>query len=211
MEQRRSTDSMMESRVSSLEAHHERLHEDVASLNRAVSGVAEEMRQGFRRITEDKKTNWGAFASWAGVVLMVIGIGSSGYVRDLTRVENVQTTLFKDYIDHKELPGHPTALVMHKHMDDRLTHLDEILQREMRLLDDNINTSAVELDKRLQNEMRMLNDAQDREIVGLEKRLSKTEKWIVGHDRSVSGLNAEQSTRIEQLEREVYKKNKKTS
>ncbi len=169
----RQGNSILEPRISSLEVQNERLHEDVANLNSSLKSVAEEMRIGFQKISESRTTNWGAFASWTTVILMIIGIGMSGYVRDLSRLEETNNDISKRLHKHEMLDGHAAALKLSQQIFKHVEKLDENLQREMRLLDVNISAATQQLDKRLQNEMALLDKIQLERIKAIEKQLSR--------------------------------------
>ena len=200
------------SRMSSLETGYEGLSRDVHNIAKSLEGFASETRTAIKdlasRISDSHKTPWGVLASWAAVVLSFVSVigglvayGINGRIDNLARGNRELT---KDFIAHTS-NGHPrnvvAATVRNK---ERIEQLDTVLQREMRLLDQEGAAKLADLDKRLQLEMRLLQQIRDAKLDAILKRLDKAELWMVDHDKRVVGLNAAQWERIKALERVVY-------
>lgn len=166
-------------RLASLETGHLRLVRDVESLSKSVRQLADDVRGDMgkimSRINEGNRTQWPTLASWAAVILVIIGMMGSGYIRDQARHE---TMLGKQVIQialHERMLGHPGML-------QRVEILEKNLQHEIDLIVDGLN-------------MRL--DTHDQKLV-------IREAWFTEHSNYVAGLNATQTTRLKALERKVF-------
>lgn len=158
-------------RVASHEAQLRLLTEDVRSISQSVSALTTSQSAGFERlmsrIDSATRPNMGVMGAWAGVVLTIGGMIGSSYVRDITRIE----------ADGKS--------ALNKFELETITHLDRldiVLQREMRLLNDTIETQITGLDTVLQREIslnmeasRALSTSLTNDAISLRTELSARE------------------------------------
>jgi hypothetical protein len=91
-----------DNRLSRLEAVVEGIGRDLDTLTRTVQSLAD-------RVGDRSQTDWRAMAAWATVILAVVALGGSGFVRDLTRVEGNQKDMMSAFVAHIS-DGHPRNL-----------------------------------------------------------------------------------------------------
>lgn len=158
-------------RISALEAGQERLSRDVSHLASAIQTQGTETRRSLseinKNIANSQKTNWPTIISLASVLLIICGGVFGIIVRDNSRIENVVNKLSESHMSHITTGGHHGVFENEK----KILHLDEVLQREMRLLDSKALSELKELDRRLQQEMRLLHDIRDEKIKALERKV----------------------------------------
>lgn len=81
----------IESRLSIVETNYERLIDDVHttadSLERHAERTSSAIESIVTKLASAKVPQWGALASWAGVILTVVGLLLAGYSRDQARLE----------------------------------------------------------------------------------------------------------------------------
>lgn len=154
------------------------------------------------------KTNWQTLAGFGTLILAILALAASPFLRDLTRMESNQSQLQQAIIeiasdrwtrsDHERFREHTEDKfsATRDYSDANRNQLDDYLQREMRILDD-----------ALQREMRMLLDEPTAQLNALDERLdaydvelADRKDWMASHDKEVSAINAEQSTRVKHLE-----------
>lgn len=79
-------------RLASLEMGHKSLHKDLTAVAGALDNLGRDFRQAMDKLQEkiatQSATPWGVLASWASVVILILTIIGSFYVRDLTRVQD---------------------------------------------------------------------------------------------------------------------------
>ena len=184
-------------RLSRLEAVVEGLSADVDRIARSVGELT-------RTVSNRQQTPWATMAAWAAVIISVMALAGSGYVRDMGRQEQKLMSVGVSIQEHFQGKGHAQTIAGVKNNKEGIRNLDTSLQREMRLLDDRQVGSVASLDARLQTEMRLLNQSQNVEVGELARRIAVTEGWTVDHDKRVIGLNAAQWERIKALERKVF-------
>ena len=184
-------------RLSRLEAVVEGLSADVDRIARSVGELT-------RTVSNRQQTPWATMAAWAAVIISVMALAGSGYVRDMGRQEQKLMSVGGSIQEHFQGEGHPQTIAGVMNNKGAIVGLDVTLQREMRLLDDRQVGSLLSLDARLQTEMRLLNQSQNVEVGELARRIAVTEGWTVDHDKRVIGLNAAQWERIKALERKVF-------
>lgn len=75
--------------MSSGQEHKEHeLHENrLSRLEAIVENIAREVGDLKDIVRARSQTNWSVLASWAAVIIAVVSLAGSGYVRDLTRLE----------------------------------------------------------------------------------------------------------------------------
>ena len=163
----------------------------------------------------DRGTDWKAIFAGLSVfstIILAIGgliayglngrmdVNAGAIARLVERTEKMQTNRWtRDQMDAYRDRVDDRFQSAEKETQEEVAQIDETLQREMRLLDD-----------ALQREMRMLLDeplarldaVADRVSV-LDVMLQERGDWMAQHDREVSGLNANQTTRIDALEDRV--------
>ena len=146
--------------------------------------------------------NSGDLAAWTGVVLMfVFGVGGAvlsaigiGMFYVHARVAGIET---------RELPqafefGRLTERI-NQH-GDRLTNLDIALQREMRDVNATTEAKLAALDERLQQEIATAQVA-DIDRTNAQRSLMHE---LQAYQDSSRGVNAEQTERLDSLERQVF-------
>ncbi len=84
----RKTDGRLDRRLSRLEAVVEGLASDVDKVIGSISHLGD-------AVIARGETNWSVLGTWAAVLLVVIGMGGSGYIRDLDRLEHRQEILLE--------------------------------------------------------------------------------------------------------------------
>ncbi len=160
---------------------------DIGSLAERMAGVESAMKNIGLRLgelvkvfdrhalmqQESTKTPWGliigSFTLMVVIVGGLMGAFSSGYIRDIERIEATQLRGGDRIYLHETKSGHP-ALTEKVDMSLKITDdLDESLQREMRLLNDTINTKVEALDKRIQREIELVSLAQQERTKSLER------------------------------------------
>lgn len=79
-------------RLASLETVHKSLRKDLTAVAGALENLGRDFRQSMdklqERITSQSATPWGVLASWASVIILVLTIVGSFYVRDLSRIQS---------------------------------------------------------------------------------------------------------------------------
>ena len=82
---------MSEDRIARLEAGQEALQSNVVQLGKTIEGHAAQTRHAIeslaKQVSDGQRTPWSALASWAAVILVIVGMAGSGYVRDLDRTD----------------------------------------------------------------------------------------------------------------------------
>lgn len=183
-------------KVARLEAVVESLAGDISKVNSSIERLGES-------VTKGSKTDLSMLASWAGVIVVLIGMAGSGYVRDLEKNEARVTTnsqVLVDYLREDTSKVTEQAVI---HNKDAITNLDTVLQREMRLLDAEASAQLGALDSRLQTEMRLLKGASDVQLDNLKVAAHRTLDWQNDHDKTVVGLNAAQWEQIKSNRKDI--------
>lgn len=154
IERRKST--LLEERVSAMES-------DIRALSHNFESFSADIKAAIGRMQDHRRTSWPALASWAGVILMIVTMAGSGYVRDQARIEKALIKLTDSHIEHMSEDGHRAMMQRVSSVEEELKDirgeikdLDAILQREMRLLDDAVVEKIEAMDAKLQQEMRRL-------------------------------------------------------
>lgn len=167
---------------------------DVQHLSQAIVSLRHDVNEGIaslRRALSETKTPVTAMASWAGVVILLVGAVLWPQIQADNRHDAILTKLSdtfvahvkdghpyrveeqakrnRDDIDklrialesHEKSSGHPTAIAQFERLEHGLERLDDTLQREMRILDQ-LQTEKIEsVDNSLRQEMRLLDQIQD--------------------------------------------------
>lgn len=98
-------------RLASLETGHKALHKDLTAVAGALENLGRDFRQSMDKLQEkiasQSATPWGVLASWASVIILVLTIVGSFYVRDLSRiqseVERIPRDLEKEQVLREEI------------------------------------------------------------------------------------------------------------
>ena len=84
----------IEARISTVEANYERILEDVHNLADSLERHADRTSTAIESIVDKlaatKVPQWGALASWAAVILTVMGLLMLAYGKDQARIEFIQ-------------------------------------------------------------------------------------------------------------------------
>lgn len=147
-----------------LEARQESTDDKVDDLAKSFDRFAVEVRQALGRVTS---TDWRSLAAWAAVVVTVVALAGTGFIRDLIKVEKSLAEVRSREIADAETRGRRAAELEAVRRD--LSTLDETLQREMRLLDDRGLQAVQSTDERLQRELGIVTEAL-RDRIGVLER-----------------------------------------
>lgn len=168
------------------------LRTDVSSIKSSQASLVakfDQVFEMFRQINGDRKTPWGIIISAIGVLIVLATALGGAALAPLYLNDSHQSSRHQEIIgslrDHMSQDGHPMAMQKHAAMEkdverldgdvtelkDQIVNLDEVLQREMRVLDDIQVTRLDNLDATLQREMRMLQDLQDAKRESVEDRV----------------------------------------
>lgn len=94
-------------RLASLEMGHKSLHKDLTAVAGALDNLGRDFRQAMDKLQEkiatQSATPWGVLASWASVVILILTIIGSFYVRDLARVQDEIKRIPSDIKREQEL------------------------------------------------------------------------------------------------------------
>jgi hypothetical protein len=99
-----------------MEARLDGLERIIADQRKDFKTLACELREAIEklhgRLTEQVRTPWPTLVGATAVIISIVALGMSGYVRDQGRIENAVVTLTNTFMDHKS-NGHPKRLVDH--------------------------------------------------------------------------------------------------
>lgn len=130
--------AQLTSRVGRLERDVTALGANVESLTASVEKLNANVQHLSETVSQSTKADWKTLAAWASVVIAVV-------------------------VYHGDLSLKPLDLSF-RDITAEVKQLDEVLQREMRLLDATSEAKIEHLDKTLQREMRLLDESQNKEI-----------------------------------------------
>ena len=118
-----------------------------------------------------QKTPWSAFASWTGVVLVVVGGLAQGYIRDQDRLEANQNLMSLTVQSLRDAIGQNRAIADNttRELETRRTAVDKIDVLEQEVSDLRISLNG--LDTTLQREMRLLDDSAAASLDGAVDRI----------------------------------------
>lgn len=174
-------------RVAALEVSHDQLTKDVRTLANSIGDLASEQRQSMNdlgnelrsvigsigdKVSQSAKTPWGNLIAGAVLIVAIIaaiaGGFTSGYIRDQNRTEkNLDEVIKLVALHQKDGTGHNDVA---KNTLD-ITKLDNVIQREMKLIDETRKAQLAALDQRLQREMDLKDEALSSIMVSLSKDL----------------------------------------
>jgi len=143
------SDNSTEGRLSRLEATTHALADSQAKM-------VDQMAAGFKELKDSSKVQWGPLISAAGVLLAIGGMFGTGLTDKLALMHERQLEAEERFYLHEHSTGHAGLAQIVEGNGDSLEKLDEVLQREMRILDSRMETVIEGLDERLQIEMRLL-------------------------------------------------------
>lgn len=83
----RKEDVTIEERVAAVETVTEHIQEDITDIKRAIDQGFTSLNGRINTQTESNRPHLAAWAGWAGVIVLIVGMFGSGYVRDLSRIE----------------------------------------------------------------------------------------------------------------------------
>lgn len=145
---------------------------------------------------------WSTLAAWAGVILsLVFGIGAAVGGAFAIGLHYVYSRV--EIAEAREWDRHYAWGRLEERIDQhgvRLVGLDVALQREMRDLDAAMLARIDDLDRRLQQEIATSQAAN----IDRAEMIRRTMDEMRMYQRETAPLNAEQSSRIEAIERVVY-------
>lgn len=189
-------------RISRLETEVAQLQTDVSYIRSSVDRQTASMEALAMRFTESNRPQWSTYASWAGVLLLLIGAFGSGYISDLSRHTYRIDEIDKRIASHELSGGHTGTLERLASQERALAQLGNVLQREMRLLDGEVDTRVAALDELLQREMRLMIATRDAVTERLDRRLEQLDRWQGEHDRVSAESRGRQEERLNALERQ---------
>lgn len=200
----------IEARLASTESDVAHLSETLDTFSRTVVRRFDEISNQISKISDKNTITWPLIFTAIGTLVgcaTLAGVIHAMSLSPLVASINRNTADLQRFYDS---PGHPemvrqTATLENdvRHIETKLTQLDEVLQREMRLLDAQGDEKIANLDDILQRETRLLLDSQKVADQEMSRRLETTEKWIVDHDSRVVDTNAQQTARLNAIEKEL--------
>ncbi len=130
---RRSNDSRdVESRVSSVETAVEHIEAGMVDIKESIRTAFSEVKHEIDEQQEYSKPKIVAWAGWAAVVLLVIGMFGSGYVRDLNRIEHEQNEngkILHKYIENDSAKH--SSIVQRLNSIEREVFIKEVIVKEI--------------------------------------------------------------------------------
>lgn len=184
---------------------------EIKSLAGSLKTLQEDVHDGFERLFSQlqQQSKFPTSTVLMGIfgLISVIALLAGGYIgQPMSEIKETQSWILQQQFDLNYVLG------KREHMIDTntqgLVHLDTVLQREMRLLDDISNERLKGLDEVLQREMRLLGDVLDQKINAINEKLSvSTESRFTAKEgdrmqRQIDRLTFEES--LEDRSREVY-------
>lgn len=132
--------STEEGRISSLETAYRQLQSDVHAIRNDIASIAQDTRSSIAalsdRVAAGTRTQWPVIIGTAAILLTVVGFLGQGYTRDQSRLESQVEELRKGQMETAFDRG--KGFEQLGALGERIRHLDEVLQREMRQLDEPI-------------------------------------------------------------------------
>ncbi len=191
------SDKHMENILETVQHDYQHLSNEVAGLKSDYEHLRDAVTRGFEdqgrimsRLSEKlERTGKIDFTNiWAGLsffAFIIVAIGTLGAYGINNKIDN----FVEDLKAHTSQPAHIHAMgqlgrdgeklnaVINDvdEFDDKISNLDTVLQREMRLLDASGDEKVNGLDARLQQEMKLIQKGNDIEIAELKRRLGRIE------------------------------------
>ena len=166
-------------RIAGLEEGYRALTRDVGSLAETVAQLQRDQRHSFDMLSEKlsatKQTDWKLIVSFVSIFLTITGALVYGIQQ--------QDGQLKEQIGQS-----------HNTLGKAIVHQDEVLQREMRILDDRQQEKMDGFQNRVLSELNRREDMFQRILT-----------WQEGHDKEVSATNARQDTDLAWIKKEMEK------
>ena len=224
--------SRIEEEVGGLKSQVSAMDTDIKHISREVGNLASAFRSFTESYADKSKTSWGILAAWSSVILMIVGLVGTGFVgKPMHRIEEALIEMIKTQRTHELQGGHMGAMKDITSNSEKIENLDAVLQREMRLLKDESDSRLKGIAERIDSETDILERQmlENRSgVSGIRERISKVEvlskqqhnqqedsldvlndvdnrvlSWQESHDQRVVGLNATQTTRLNELEKRL--------
>jgi len=155
------SDNSTEGRLSRLEA-------TTYALADSQEKMVNQMAAGFKELKDSSKVQWTPLISAAGVLLAIGGMFGTSLTDKLSLMHERQLESEERFYKHEHSNGHAGLAQIVEGNGVRIEKLDEVLQREMRILDSRMETVIEGLDERLQIEMRLLTQPIQERLNSLE-------------------------------------------
>jgi hypothetical protein len=95
----------VERRISRLEAVVETIANNQARIEQTLSSLSSELRTAIGalggKISDSKSTDWRTLASWASIILGIVALGISSFVRDQSRMDSKLEILNRDFVEYR--------------------------------------------------------------------------------------------------------------
>jgi len=151
------------------------------------------------RIISDRKMPWGTVFGAIAILCSILTAGGGAVLAPLYLSDSMYSEKLQQHI---ELDGHPKAMVQYAQVEkdieridallvkkaEKISLLDESLQREMRLLNGEIEAKLTALDMALQREMNMLLDVNSTTIQNHNLQLDRIMSDIKDIEAEISEL-----------------------
>ena len=171
-------------RVGALERDVSAMAAELHTVSLAIANIASKLDANADRAYAASKPQWSVIAAWAGVFLVVIGLWTSGYLRDLERIgQGVQTTA-DQITKHSAKAGHGPLIWRVESNKEAMEKFDSTMHREI----EHISAEVESIDDQLEDSRSML----------LTKINDNAENMIA--------LDAGFTAKIQALERVVFEK-----
>lgn len=208
-----------DSRVSTIEANLSALTRNVETLFETVQQSAHEQRRSNQAVQDEIRSTTNALAkeiaaqsrtnypmvmallgglAIAVTILIAFGNLQAGNIEEgIKRVAREQAAVDAVLSDHLRLQGHAGAERGIAANAAKISHLDETLQREMRLLDADAKSRIESTDGRLAREVELISAAHGKELSSIRDDVARSLAWMDDHDQRVVGTNARQTVNDE--------------
>lgn len=113
---RKDEDHDLESRVSSVETAIDHIESTIVEVRDSIKIGFSEIKHEIEIQEQYSKPRMAQWAGWAAVLLLVIGMFSSGYIRDLSRIE----------IEHNKVKAHVIDLLIKEERDS--TRIKQLME-----------------------------------------------------------------------------------
>ena len=186
----------LEARVSSVETAVEHIVNDLGDIKSTIAQGFKDMKQDVAAQEIQTRPKVVAWAGWAGVMLIIIGMFSSGYIRDLTRLEEFAISQAKQNTENSSI-----SLESRTRATAKIEELDRTIH-ELTKLESDVHEHQKQSTQDTAKATARL-DELETEVTNLFKYRNQ----FYDHKISDAALDAEHRTRLKALEREVFNKN----
>lgn len=179
-----------------------RVEVSVENLAGSISHISNQVDIIGKRIVDSQKTPWATLASWAVVIIAVVSLGMSSYIREQGRLNEGFTLLAQR--------SHTSDIVSAMNgqrldgMSREVDLFDIRIQREMRLLDDAIKEQISNLDDIIQREIHQEDNILLERIASLKHQIDILNEWMKGRDAELKVPLQSHEERLHAIEREVF-------